>query len=62
MKTYKSNCPELKAELRRGEVKKAQIKSSTDAANFFRDLWEGIDISACNEAGDYFDEVIKPTL
>jgi len=44
MKTYKSNCPELKAELRRGEVKKAQIKSSTDAANFFRDLWEGIDI------------------
>jgi len=44
MKTYKSNCPELKAELKRGEVKKMQIKSSLDAANFFRDLWEGIDI------------------
>lgn len=44
MKTYKSNCPELKAELKIGEVKKVQIKSSTDAANFFRDLWEGIDI------------------
>ncbi len=44
MKTYKSNCPELKAELKRGEVKKVKIKSSLDAATFFRELWEGIDI------------------
>lgn len=44
MKQYKSNCPELRAELKRGEVKKVKITSSKDSANFFRSIWEGIDI------------------
>ena len=44
MKLYKSNCPELKAELKRDEVKKVKIQTSKDSADFFREVWEGIDI------------------
>ena len=42
--TYKTNCPELRAELKRDEVKKVKVSSSQDCADFFRQLWEGIDI------------------
>ena len=42
--TYKTNCPELRAELKRDEVKKVKVPSSQDCADFFRQLWEGIDI------------------
>ena len=42
--TYKTNCPELRAELKRDEVKKIKVSSSQDCADFFRQLWEGIDI------------------
>lgn len=44
MKVYKTNCPELVATLKRDEVKKVQIKSSKDSADFFRQVMEGIDI------------------
>jgi DNA repair protein RadC len=44
MKTYKANCPELTATLRRDEVKKVKVATSKDCADFFRELWEGIDI------------------
>lgn len=45
MKIYKSQCPELRACLKRDQVYKAQIKSSQDAADFFRKLYdESIDI------------------
>jgi len=40
MKTYKENCPELKIQLKAGQIKKAQIKSSKDSADFFRILWD----------------------
>lgn len=45
MKTYKTDCPELKVTLKRDEVKKSKITNSTDAANYFRSIWDdGIDI------------------
>ena len=44
MKAYKTNCPELRAELKRDEVKKVKVSTSKDCADFFRELWEGIDI------------------
>ena len=44
MKEFKSPCPELKATLKKDEVKKVQIKSSKDSADFFRQVIEGIDI------------------
>ena len=44
MKTYKQSCPELKATLKRDEVKKVQITSSSDIADFMRQVIEGIDI------------------
>jgi DNA repair protein RadC len=36
MKTYKTNCPEIELKLKRGEVKKMQIKSSKDSFEAFR--------------------------
>ncbi len=36
MKTYKTNCPEIELKLKRGEVKKMQIKSSKDAYDAFK--------------------------
>lgn len=44
MKEYKQNCPELKAELKRDQVKKVKINCSKDSADFFRQVIEGIDI------------------
>ena len=44
MKQYKSNCPELVATLKRDEVKKVKVSTSKDCADFFRQLWEGMDI------------------
>jgi len=45
MKTYKANCPELKVQLKRDQIKKVKIKSSNDSADFFRGLWDdSIDI------------------
>lgn len=44
MKVYKTNCPELVATLKRDDVKKVQIKTSSDSADFFRQIMEGIDI------------------
>ena len=44
MKQYISNCPELTATLKRDEVKKVKVSTSKDCADFFRQLWEGIDI------------------
>jgi hypothetical protein len=45
MKTYKANCPELKVQLKRDQIKKVKIKSSNDSADFFRGIWDdSIDI------------------
>ena len=40
MKTYTTECPELKAQLSRDKVLKAQIKTSNDAADFFRQVYD----------------------
>jgi len=40
MKTYKTNCPELKVQLKRDAIKKAKITNSKDSADFFRELWD----------------------
>lgn len=44
MKTYTSNCPELKITLHREQVKKIKVQHSSDAVEFFKEIWEGIDI------------------
>jgi DNA repair protein RadC len=45
MKKYKATCPELRVQLKRDLIKKAQIKSSKDSSDFFRDCWdEGLDV------------------
>jgi len=36
MRTYKTNCPEIELKLKRGEVKKMQIKSSKDSFEAFK--------------------------
>ena len=36
MRTYKTNCPEIELKLKRGEVKKMQIKTSKDALDAFK--------------------------
>jgi len=36
MKTYKSSCPEFELKLKRGEIKKMQIKSSNDSYQAFK--------------------------
>jgi len=36
MRTYKTNCPEIELKLKRGEVKKMQIKTSKDAFDAFK--------------------------
>lgn len=40
MKTYTTECPELKAQLSRDKVLKAKIKTSNDAADFFRQVYD----------------------
>lgn len=44
MKEYKQNCPQLIATLKRDDIKKIKVQSSKDAADFFRQVIEGIDI------------------
>ena len=44
MKTYKANCPELRVQLTRQQVKKVKVTNSKISADFFRDIWEGVDI------------------
>jgi DNA repair protein RadC len=44
MKQYKTNCPELKATLKRDKIVKIKVTSSQDSADFFRQVIEGIDI------------------
>ena len=36
MRTYKTNCPEIELKLKRGEIRKMQIKSSKDAFDAFK--------------------------
>jgi DNA repair protein RadC len=43
MKTYKTNCPELKVQLSKQEIKKVKVTNSKVSAEFFRSIWEGID-------------------
>lgn len=40
MKEYKTSCPELEIRYKSGEHKKAQIKTSADAAAFFRKIFD----------------------
>lgn len=40
MKTYKTNCPEIELKLKRGEVKKMQIKTSKDAHEAFKFFYD----------------------
>jgi DNA repair protein RadC len=40
MKTYKTECPELKVQLKRDVVLKAKITSSQNSADFFREIWD----------------------
>lgn len=45
MKTYKGECPELRVQLKREQIKKAKIANSNDGADFFREIWdEGLGI------------------
>ncbi len=45
MKTYKTECPELKVRLSREKIHKAKITDSKEAADFFRLVWDdSIDI------------------
>jgi len=40
MKTYKSNLPEITLRLKKGETLNVKIKSSNDAAEIFRQIWD----------------------
>ena len=40
MKTYKSNLPEITLRLKKGETLNVKIKSSKDAAEIFRQIWD----------------------
>jgi len=40
MKTYKSNLPEITIKLKKGEILKCQIKTSKDATDTFRKIWD----------------------
>jgi DNA repair protein RadC len=40
MKIYKAECPELKVQLKREQIKKAKITNSNDGADFFREIWD----------------------
>ena len=40
MKTYNSNLPEITLKLKKGETLKAKIKSSNDAAQIFKQIWD----------------------
>ena len=40
MTKYKSQCPELKVELKRDQIKKAKIANSQNSADFFREIWD----------------------
>lgn len=40
MKSYKSSLPQITLKFKTGEVVKAQIKNSNDAAELFRSVWD----------------------
>lgn len=40
MKSYKSSLPQITLKFKTGEVVKAQIKNSNDAAKLFRSVWD----------------------
>jgi DNA repair protein RadC len=40
MKTYKSTFPEITLKLKKGETLNCQIKTSKDAADLFRQIWD----------------------
>jgi DNA repair protein RadC len=40
MKTYKSNLPQITLKLRKGEELNCKIKTSKDAADLFRKIWD----------------------
>ena len=40
MKIYKASLPEITLKLKKGEVLKSKIKSSEDACNIFREVWD----------------------
>jgi len=47
MKTYKSNLPEITLKLKKGDVLKAKISSSKDAADLFRQVWDTDTLDIC---------------
>jgi len=40
MKTYNTNLPEITLKLKKGEILKAKIKGSSDAAEVFKKIWD----------------------
>jgi DNA repair protein RadC len=40
MKTYKTNLPEITLKLKKGNVLKAKLRTSKEAANIFRQIWD----------------------
>lgn len=51
MKTYKSILPEITLKLKKGDIFKAQIKSSKDAEDMFRQIWD-------NDSLDIYESVV----
>ena len=50
MTEYKTNIPELTLKYKSGEIKKVQIKSSKDAADYLRQMYDADTIEACETA------------
>jgi DNA repair protein RadC len=47
MKTYKSNLPQITLKLKKGEVLNCKIKTSQDAADLFRSIWDVDTLPIC---------------
>ena len=47
MKTYKSKFPEITLKLKKGEILNCQIKTSKDAADLFRQIWDVDTLPIC---------------
>lgn len=47
MKTYKTELPEITLKLKKGNVLKAKIRSSKDAVNIFREVWDKDTLEIC---------------
>ena len=47
MKTYKSKFPEITLKLKKGDVLNCKIKTSKDAADLFRSIWDADILDIC---------------